>query len=159
MDKLLKLLQENALLEPEQLARMLNRPVAKVRTQIKQLRETKRILAYKAIIDESQVKHHHVTAIIEVRITPEREGGFNRLALRISQFDEVKSCYLMSGGYDLQVVVEGKSLQHVAQFVSEKLSTLGGVLSTATHFMLKTYKEQGVVMGMEKVDERLKVSP
>jgi DNA-binding Lrp family transcriptional regulator len=95
-----------------------------------------------------------------VKITPERGGGFNRLAERISRFDEVESCYLMSGGYDLLVFVNGSSLQKVAGFVSEKLSTLEGVLSTATHFLLRTYKEQGFLLDV-KVEEsnRLKVTP
>src|SRR5205085_2965324 len=101
-----------------------------------------------------------VRAVIEVRITPERGGGFNRLADRISRFDEVESCYLMSGGYDLLVFVGGSSLQKVAAFVTEKLSTLEGVLSTATHFMLRSYKEHGFLMAIKAEDpERLKVSP
>ena len=90
-----------------------------------------------------------VRAVIEVRITPERGGGFNRLAERISRFDEVESCYLMSGGYDLLVFVNGSSLQKVAAFVSEKLSTIEGVLSTATHFLLRSYKEQGFLLDVQ----------
>ena len=101
-----------------------------------------------------------VRAVIEVRITPERSGGFNRLAERISRFDEVESCYLMSGGYDLLVFVTGSSLQKVAGFVSEKLATVEGVLSTATHFMLRSYKEQGFLMDVKSEEnERLKVTP
>src|SRR6202021_2219910 len=97
-------------------------------------------------------------AVIEVRIPPERGGGFNRLAERISRFDEVESCYLMSGSYDLLVFVKGKSLQRVASFVSEKLSTLEGVLSTATHFRLHSYKEDGfLIEGKKEENERLKV--
>jgi DNA-binding Lrp family transcriptional regulator len=97
--------------------------------------------------------------VIEVKITPEREGGFNRLAERIAKYNEVTSCYLMSGGYDLLVFVEGKNLRDVATFVSEKLATVQGVLSTATHFMLKPYKEQGVLMMHEQNEERLAVTP
>jgi DNA-binding Lrp family transcriptional regulator len=98
--------------------------------------------------------------VIEVRITPERGGGFNRLAERISRFDEVESCYLMSGGYDLLVFVTGASLQRVAAFVSEKLATLEGVLSTATHFLLRSYKEQGFLMeAAREENDRLKVAP
>jgi DNA-binding Lrp family transcriptional regulator len=101
-----------------------------------------------------------VRAVIEVKITPERGGGFNRLAERISRFDEVESCYLMSGGYDLLVFVNGSSLQKVAGFVSEKLSTLEGVLSTATHFLLRTYKEQGFLLDVKAAEnDRLKVTP
>ena len=98
-------------------------------------------------------------AVIEVKITPEREGGFDRLATRIAKFDEVRSCYLMSGGYDLMVVVEGRDLKAVSSFVSEKLATIQGVISTVTHFMLKPYKEQGVLMAGEYSDEKLSVSP
>jgi DNA-binding Lrp family transcriptional regulator len=97
--------------------------------------------------------------VIEVKITPERGGGFDRLAERIAKYAEVNSCYLMSGGYDLLVIVEGNSLREVATFVSEKLATIQGVLSTATHFMLKPYKEQGVLMTREQNDERLAVAP
>ena len=101
-----------------------------------------------------------VRAVIEVRITPERGGGFNRLAERISRFDEVESCYLMSGGYDLLVFVTGSSLQKVAAFVSEKLATIEGVLSTATHFMLRSYKEHGFMLDVPaQENERLKVAP
>jgi DNA-binding Lrp family transcriptional regulator len=94
-----------------------------------------------------------------VKITPEREGGFDRIAQRIAKYDEVRSCYLMSGGYDLLVIVEGEDLREVARFVSEKLATIQGVLSTGTHFMLKPYKEQGVLMHKERNEERLAVSP
>jgi DNA-binding Lrp family transcriptional regulator len=101
-----------------------------------------------------------VRAVIEVRITPERGGGFNRLAERISRFEEVESCYLMSGGYDLLVFVSGASLQRVAAFVSEKLATVEGVISTATHFMLRSYKEQGFLMDVKaEENDRLKVAP
>jgi len=101
-----------------------------------------------------------VRAVIEVRLTPERGGGFNRLAKRISLFDEVESCFLMSGGYDLLVFVKGASMQKVAGFVSEKLSTISGVLSTATHFQLRCYKDQGFVLDPEQGEaERLSVAP
>jgi DNA-binding Lrp family transcriptional regulator len=100
-----------------------------------------------------------VRAVIEVKITPERGGGFNRLAERIAKYSEVRSCYLMSGGYDLLVEVEGKSLREVASFVSEKLATIQGVISTATHFVLKAYKEHGVMMHRESNNERLPVTP
>jgi DNA-binding Lrp family transcriptional regulator len=100
-----------------------------------------------------------VRAVIEVKITPERGGGFDRLAERIAKYAEVHSCYLMSGSYDLLVIVEGNTLREVASFVSQKLATIQGVLSTATHFMLKPYKEQGVLMVREKNEERLAVTP
>lgn len=159
MESLLKLLEENALTTPENLAKRLNRPVEQVIKDIKRLEDEKIILAYKAIVDDEKANRQTVQAVIEVRITPERDGGFNRLAARISKYPEVTSCFLMSGGYDLLVFVEGQSLKQVATFVSEKLSTIHGVLSTATHFMLKTYKEQNVLLAGEDHDERLKVSP
>ena len=100
-----------------------------------------------------------VTAVIEVKVTPEREGGFDRLAERIAGFAPVRACYLMSGAYDLLVVIDGRSLREVAAFVSEKLSPLGGVVSTATHFRLKTYKENGVLLAPTPAPERLAVAP
>ncbi|MDX2225690.1 MAG: Lrp/AsnC family transcriptional regulator [Verrucomicrobiae bacterium] len=159
MEQILKILQENALTSPESIGKMLNLGPDQVRESIQALRESGQILAYKAVIDEALLTEEKVKAIIEVRITPERGGGFNHLAERISRFDEVSSCYLMSGGYDLLVMVEGRSLKEVAAFVSEKLATLGGVLSTATHFHLKSYKEQGVLMLKAENEERLPVSP
>ncbi len=159
MDALLKLLHENAALKPAQLAAMLNLTEAEVTAKIKQYETVGVILGYRAILHEERAGVETVRAVIEVKITPEREGGFNRLADRIAKYDEVRSCYLMSGGYDLLVVVEGRNLRDVATFVSEKLATISGVLSTATHFMLKPYKEQGVLMAGEHRDERLAVTP
>src|SRR5256885_401921 len=159
MDPLLKLLQENAALKPSQLAAMLNEPEGSVAAKIKSYEADNVILGYRAIIDEERLGIEMVRAVIEVRITPERGGGFDRLAERIAKYSEVNSCHLMSGGYDLLVVVEGKNLREVASFVSEKLATIQGVISTATHFMLKPYKEQGVLMSREEAEERLAVTP
>lgn len=159
MDPLLKLLQENAALKPPQLAQMLNTSEGEITATIKRYEQEKVILGYKAILNDEKLGREHVRAVIEVKITPEREGGFNRLAERIAKYSEVTSCYLMSGGYDLLVFVEGKNLRDVASFVSEKLATIQGVLSTATHFMLKPYKEQGVLMMHEVNEERLAVTP
>ena len=117
------------------------------------------ILGYRTLINEEKLDVDLVRAVIEVKITPEREGGFDRLATRIARFDEVHSCHLMSGGFDLLVVVEGSDLKAVSSFVSEKLATIQGVISTVTHFMLKPYKEQGVLMAGEFSDEKLAVSP
>jgi DNA-binding Lrp family transcriptional regulator len=159
MDPLLKLLEEHALRSPEDLAKMLDAKPADVKRRIKQYEDDKVILGYKAVINDDKVDTDLVKAVIEVKIQPEREGGFNRIASRIAKFDEVTSLFLMSGGYDLLIFVEGRSLRDVALFVSEKLATLHGVTSTATHFMLKTYKEQGVLMESDEETERLKVSP
>ena len=127
--------------------------------KIKELETKGIILGYRTVINEEKLDVDIVRAVIEVKITPEREGGFDRLATRIARFDEVQSCYLMSGGYDLMVVVEGTDLKSVSAFVSEKLATIQGVISTVTHFMLKPYKEQGVLMGGEFSDEKLAVAP
>ena len=159
MDPLLKLLHENAALKPAQLAAMLNSTEAEVAAKVRAYEADQVILGYRTILNEEKLGLELVRAVIEVKITPEREGGFNRLAERIAKYGEVKSCYLMSGGYDLLVIVEGESLREVATFVSEKLATIHGVVSTATHFMLKPYKEQGVLMSREQNDERLAVSP
>ena len=159
MDPLLKLLHENAALKPAQLAALLNIPEAEVSTRIKAYEDAQVILGYRTILNEEKLGVEVVRAVIEVKITPEREGGFNRLAERIAKYSEVNSCYLMSGGYDLLVVVEGDSLKEVASFVSEKLATIQGVISTATHFMLKPYKDQGILISRERNDERLAVTP
>jgi DNA-binding Lrp family transcriptional regulator len=159
MDPLLKLLQENASLKPAQLAQLLAITEAEASATIKQYEQNQIILGYRAVLNEEKLGIERVRAVIEVKITPEREGGFNRLAERIAKYAEVTSCYLMSGGYDLLVFVEGKSLREVASFVSEKLATIQGVLSTATHFMLKPYKEQGILMTREQNEERLAVTP
>jgi len=159
MDQLLKLLRENAALTPAQLSKMLNLPEAEVAVKIKAYEKDNVILGYRTVLNEERLGVDLVRAVIEVKITPERGGGFDRLAERIARYAEVNSCYLMSGGYDLLVIVEGNSLREVATFVSEKLATIQGVLSTATHFMLKPYKEQGVLMTREQNDERLAVAP
>ena len=159
MDTLLKLLRENASLKPSELAVMLNRPESEVATQIQNYERDGVSLGYRTVVNEEKLGVERVRAVIEVKITPEREGGFNRLAERIAKYSEVSSCYLMSGGYDLLVFVEGNTLREVASFVSEKLATIQGVISTGTHFMLKPYKEQGVLMAKQQAEERLVVSP
>jgi DNA-binding Lrp family transcriptional regulator len=159
MDPLLKLLHDNAALKPAQLSKMLNVPEADVAKKIKAYEDDKVILGYRAVLNEEKTGDEIVRAVIEVKITPERGGGFDRLAERIAKYSEVHSCYLMSGGYDLLVIIEGRNLREVATFVSEKLATVQGVISTATHFMLKTYKEQGVLMNGESNEERLAISP
>lgn len=159
MDPLLKLLHENAALKPTQLAAMLNTTEADVTTKIKSYEADQVILGYRTVLNEEKLGRDIVRALIEVKITPERGGGFDRLAERIAKYNEVHSCYLMSGGYDLLVVIEGNNLREVAAFVSEKLATIQGVLSTATHFMLRAYKEQGILMKREENEERLAVTP
>lgn len=159
MDPLLKLLYENAALKPSQLAAMLATSEAEVVAKTKAFEADHVILGYRAVLNEEKLGRDIVRAVIEVKITPERGGGFDRLAERIAKYAEVHSCHLMSGGYDLLVVVEGTSLCEVASFVSEKLSTIQGVISTATHFMLKAYKEQGILVQREHNEERLAITP
>jgi DNA-binding Lrp family transcriptional regulator len=159
MDPLLKLLRENAAYRPDQLAAMLQLPEAEVIARIRAYEADRVIVGYRTVLDEEKLGFERVRAVIEVKITPEREGGFDRVANRIAKYAEVRACYLMSGGYDLLVEVEGSNLREVASFVSAKLATIQGVLSTATHFVLKPYKEQGVLMGTDAPDERLAVSP
>lgn len=159
MDKLLKLLKENAQESTRNLAKMLGMSEDAVKAKIADYEEKGIIRGYKAIVNEDQLDLERVRAVIEVKITPEREGGFDRIAKTLSRFEEVESLFLMSGGYDLLVFVKGKDLRKVAYFVSEKLATIDGVVSTGTHFMLKTYKDQGVLMETEIDDERLQISP
>jgi len=138
---------------------MLKMTEAKVKQKIKKYETDGIIKGYQALVNEDKLDIDSVSAVIEVKITPEREGGFDKVATRIAKFAEVESLFLMSGGYDLLVFVKGKNLKEVAAFVSEKLSTIAGVLSTSTHFQLKTYKHHGILMFTEKDNERLKVSP
>ncbi len=159
MDELLKLLQANALESRENIARMLNLPVAEVDRRIADYEKRGVIRGYQAILNEDQLDLDKVTAVIEVKVTPQREGGFDTIAQRISRFPEVASAYLMSGAYDLLLFVEGRSLREVAAFVSERLAPIEGVLSTSTHFMLKTYKRLGVLMESGHAEERLSVAP
>jgi DNA-binding Lrp family transcriptional regulator len=159
MDQLLTLLRQNARASLEDLARELALPVAEVARRIDELETQGVILGYQAVIDRQKCAADLVTAVVEVRITPERGGGFDRLANRIARFAEVQSCYLMSGGYDLLVIVEGATLQEIASFISEKLSTIKGVIGTATRFRLKTYKENGVSLVRETKPQRLAITP
>jgi DNA-binding Lrp family transcriptional regulator len=160
MSPLIKLLLEGGSLSTAQMAQVLNLSETEVNRQLDQLRKDRVLLGWRPVLNLADEEAGIVRAVIEVRITPERGGGFNRLADRISRFDEVESCYLMSGGYDLLVFVNGTSLQKVAAFVSEKLSTIEGVISTATHFLLRSYKEQGFLLDVKAAEnDRLKVAP
>lgn len=159
MDPLLCLLRQNARASLEELAKELNSTPAAIGGMIAKLEQDGVILGYQAIVDSEKGGSGLVTAVVEVRITPEREGGFDRLANRIARFSEVQSCYLMSGGYDLLVMAEGATLQEIATFISEKLATIKGVLSTQTHFRLKSYKENGVSLTKTEITQRLAVAP
>lgn len=162
MNPVLKLLIEGSSLTTAQMAQVAGLSEAEVKQHLEQLKKDKIFLGWRPVLDLSHeaAAAAAVRAVIEVRITPERGGGFNRHAERISRFDEVESCYLMSGGYDLLVFVKGPSLQRVASFVSEKLSTIEGVLSTSTHFTLRCYKDQGFLLDVgEASTARLNVAP
>ena len=159
MDRLLDLLRENAKFSASELAELAGVAEAEVAEKVSAWEQDGTILGYNAVVDADKAGDVSVSAFIEVKLTPERGGGFDRLAMRIARFEQVSACYLTSGGYDLMVVVEGKTLREVASFVSEKLSTVGGVLSTGTHFKLKTYKENGFLFEVEQPEGRLPVSP
>jgi len=160
MDEILNLLENDARLTPEEIATMLSRSVAEIKKHIQKMEKDGVIVKYAAVINPEKVpnKKEHVRAVIEINVIPEREKGFDSVAERIYKFPQVESVYLMSGGYDLMCVVEGKSLKEVAFFVSEKLATLENVKGTRTHFVLKKYKENGTILaGTDKV-ERLQIS-
>jgi len=159
VDELLQLLRRNALESLGNLAKMLDSTEEEIKARISEYEEQGVIRGYQAIVNEDRLDVDYVRAMIEVRITPERGGGYDRIANQIGRFPEVESLFLMSGGYDLLVFVKGPNLKKVAIFVNERLATIEGVLSTSTHFSLKTYKDQGVLMHTDQKDERLKVSP
>ncbi len=157
--QLLRLLSQDARMAVSDIAERLDVTEETVSAAIKELEDANEIVGYCALIDESVLPEAAVKAIIEVKIRPERDGGFDRIARRLSKFPQVTSLYLMSGGFDLMVEVRGATLNDVAMFVSSKLATIDGVLSTATHFLLKKYKEAGKLYQEEESNERLQVTP
>ena len=158
-DPLLEMLRRKARFTHQELADLLSMDQETVAHRVAAWEKQGVICGYHAVIDSEAAGDTSVSAFIEVKVTPERGGGFDRLAMRIARFEQVVSCYLASGGYDLMVVVEGGDLREVARFVSEKLSSMEGVLSTATHFRLKTYKENGFVFERDITLDRLPVTP
>ena len=154
MDKILKLLEENANLTPEQLAVLCQKEEGDIKKMIDQYEKDGVILGYKTLIDWDKTDREYVSALIEVKITPQRDRGFDRVAEKIYNYPEVQSLYLMSGGFDLCVQIEGKTMREVAYFVAQKLATIEDVISTATHFVLRKYKDKGVIYGVVDVDER-----
>ncbi|MDA8234579.1 MAG: Lrp/AsnC family transcriptional regulator [Clostridia bacterium] len=159
MKEILELLQNDSRLTAEQIATMVNMEAAEVRARIKKLEENKTIIKYHTLINWEKAGEEIVTALIEVKVTPQREVGFDAVAERIYRFPEVRSVYLMSGAYDLAVIIEGRTMKEVALFVAMRLATIEYVLSTATHFILKKYKEEGVILEDKEEDRRLVVSP
>lgn len=154
MDMLLKLLEDDASLTPEQLATMLEKEEGDIKKMIRTYEENGVILGYKTLIDWDKTDREYVTALIEVKLVPQRDRGFDRIAEKINNYPEVKSLYLMSGGYDLCVLIEGRTMKEVAYFVARKLSTIESITGTATHFVLKKYKDKGVIYGILDEDER-----
>lgn len=151
--EILKLLENDCRNTPEQIAAMLGASEAAVSAAIAELEADKTILGYKAMVDWDKTGEEIVTALIEVKVTPQRGDGFDRIAERIYQFEEVESMYLMSGAYDFTVIISGRTLKEVANFVSARLSTIDGVIGTATHFILRKYKEKHTVFENIPVQE------
>ncbi len=158
MDKLIKKLDENARFTEAELASMLGMTEDAVQEQLKALENEGVVRGYKAIIDWERLDSQRVTAIIEIRVTPKMGAGFEDLARQIMRMEEVETVYLMSGGYDFSVTLSGRTFQEVAMFVAKRLAPIDGVISTATHFVLRRYKEMGVSICDEAADDRGPVS-
>ena len=158
-NEILKNMERNSRIDLKELAVLLGLEEAIVANEIAEMEKEKVICGYHTLIDWDKTGTEKVTALIEVRVTPQRGQGFDSIAERIYNYPEVKSVYLISGGYDLMVILEGKTLREVSSFVSDKLSTLDTVLSTATHFILKKYKDHGTIFAKKNKDERMLVTP
>lgn len=158
-EELLEVIEKNSKITTSDLSIMLGKSEEEIIKEVSNLENEKIICGYNTLINWDKVDADKVTALIEVRVTPQRGEGFDKIAERIYRFKEVKSVYLMSGGFDLTVIIEGKTMKEVALFVGQKLAPLEAVLSTATHFVLKKYKEHGIILEDEKKDERMVVTP
>ncbi len=154
MNEILTLLENDCRLTPEQLAQMCKMDVEEVKAKIRQLEKDGVILGYKALIDWDKTDREYVSAVIELKIAPQRDRGFDRFAERLINYPEVQSVHLMSGGFDIMLIIEGKTMKEVAYFVAYKLAPLESVVSTATHFVLKKYKDKGVIYKSDVKDER-----
>ena len=152
--ELLKLLENDSRLTYEQIGVMLDKTPEEIKEEIAELEKSGVILGYKTLIDWEKTERESVSAMIDVKLTPQRDRGFDRVAEKIYNYPEVKAVSLMSGGYDLSVLIEGKTMKEVAFFVSQKLATIDAVTSTATHFVLHKYKDTGVVYDIPEIDER-----
>ncbi len=157
--EILDLLENDAKISVDDIARMTGASADRVRQAIEKMEQEKVIVKYAAIVNREKVASDEAEALIEVKVVPKRGQGYDDLAERIYGFTEVKSVYLMSGTYDLSVVVHAQSMKQISQFVFEKLAVLEGVASTVTHFIMRKYKEQGVILMTKEQDERLVVSP
>ena len=154
MDKILKLIESNALLTHEELAVICGCTVKEIDDRIAEYESNGTIVGYKALIDWDKTDREYVSATIELKVSPQRDRGFDTIAEKICLYPEVQSVQLMSGAYDLQVLIEGKTLREVSNFVFNKLAPMDGVISTATHFVLRKYKDKGVIYGGHKEDLR-----
>lgn len=158
MQEILNILENDARMTPNQIAVMLGREPEEVAKIIEELISKKVILGYKTLINWEKTKTEKVTAFIELRVTPQRGEGFDKIAERIYQYDHVKTVWLMSGSFDIGLIVEGKTMKEVALFVAEKLAPMDSVVSTSTHFVLKVYKDVGVIFDKPDIDERTVIS-
>lgn len=154
MEKLLKLIENDATLTDEQLAIMLSKEVGEIKSLIKEYERRGIILGKRTIIDWDKTDREYVDALIEVKVTPQHDDGFDKIAEKISAYPEIKGVYLMSGGFDFTILLEGKTMREVAFFVAGKLSTMECITSTSTHFVLKTYKDKGLIYKAENTDPR-----
>lgn len=158
--ELVEILEKNSRIQTEDLAAMTGLTVKETEETLQKLEDQHIIVRYTSLVDWSKIDGHEgVTAMIDVKVTPKRGVGFDDIAKRIYRYKEVKSVYLMSGAYDLSVIIEGRSMNEVASFVSQKLSTLDSVISTTTHFILKKYKHDGTIFEPDEEDKRIVVSP
>ena len=158
-EQILTLLERNSRMTAEEIAVLLGSSREMVEEEIRKMEEQRIICGYNTLINWEQADADKVTGLIEVRVSPQRGKGFDHIAERIYNYPEVKSVYLISGGYDLLVILEGKSLKEIASFVHSKLSTMESVLSTATHFILKKYKDDGIIFDQGKDDQRQSITP
>ena len=155
MDKILSMLENDARLSPAEIAVMTEKDEGDIKKAIEQYEKEGVILGYKALVDWDKTDREYISAVIELKVTPQKDRGYDRIAEKIYNYPEVKNLYLMSGGYDFQVVIEGKTLKEVARFVTTKLAAIEGVISTTTHFMLRKYKDNGTVFEAPERDERV----
>ena len=154
MEKILKIMEEDATLTPKEIAAMLDKEEGDIKKLISELEAEGVILGKRTVIDWDKTNREYVTALIEVKVMPQRDDGFDKIAERISKYSEVKGLFLMSGGFDFTVMLEGKTMKEVAYFVARKLATIESVTATATHFVLKTYKNEGVIYAKPDKDVR-----
>jgi len=154
--EILDKLEQDCRISPENLALMLDKEEGEIKDVIENLERERVIIGYKAVIDWDKTGDDHVTALIELKVAPQRDRGFDKIAEKIYNYEEVQTVYLMSGGFDIAVILEGKTMREVAYFVAEKIAVMDGIIATATHFVLRKYKEKGVIYSLdERADTRI----